>query len=38
LIKDIFGGFGGLFQGCAIFMLLIVAMAVAMRPPTPRLS
>ena len=38
LIKDIFGGFGGLFQGCAIFMLLIVAMAVAMRPPTPKLS
>jgi MFS family permease len=38
LIKDIFGGFGGLFQGCAVCMLLIVAMAVAMRPPTPKLS
>jgi OFA family oxalate/formate antiporter-like MFS transporter len=38
LIKDIFGGFGGLFQGCAILMLLIVAMAVAMRPPTPKFS
>ena len=38
LIKDIFGGFGGVFQGCAIFMLLIVAMAAAMRPPTPKLS
>lgn len=37
LIKDVFGGFGGLFQGYAVFMLLIVAMAVAMRPPTPRL-
>jgi MFS family permease len=38
LIKDIFGGFGGLFQGCALCMLLIVAMAVAMRPPTPKFS
>jgi MFS transporter, OFA family, oxalate/formate antiporter len=38
LIKDIFGGFGGLFQGCAVCMLLIVAMAAAMRPPTPKLS
>jgi MFS family permease len=38
LIKDIFGGFGGLFQGCAVSMLVIVALAVAMRPPTPKLS
>jgi MFS transporter, OFA family, oxalate/formate antiporter len=38
LIKDIFGGFGGLFQGCAVCMLVIVALAVAMRPPTPKLS
>jgi MFS family permease len=38
LIKDIFGGFGGLFQGCALCMLLIVAMVVAMRPPTPKFS
>ena len=38
LIKDIFGGFSGVFQGCALFMLLIVAMAVAMRPPAPKLS
>jgi MFS transporter, OFA family, oxalate/formate antiporter len=33
LIKDVFGGFGGLFQGYALFMLLIVAMAAVMRPP-----
>jgi len=38
MIKDIFGGFGGLFQGCALVMLLIVAMAAMMRPPTPKLS
>ena len=38
LIKDIFGGFGGLFQGCALVMLLIVALATAMRPPSPKLS
>ena len=36
LIKDVFGGFGGLFQGYAVFMLLIVAMAAAMRPPGAR--
>jgi OFA family oxalate/formate antiporter-like MFS transporter len=36
LIKDFFGGFGGLFQGYAVFMLLIVAMAAAMRPPGAR--
>ena len=36
LIKDFFGGFGGLFQGYAVFMLLIVAMAAAMRPPGVR--
>jgi OFA family oxalate/formate antiporter-like MFS transporter len=38
LMKDLFGGFGGVFQGCAVLMLLIVAMAAAMRPPKPRLS
>jgi MFS family permease len=38
VIKDVFGGFGGLFQGCAVCMLLIVALVVAMRPPTPKLS
>jgi OFA family oxalate/formate antiporter-like MFS transporter len=38
LIKDVFGGFGGLFQGCALVMLLIVAMAAVMRPPAPKLS
>jgi len=36
LIKDLFGGFGGLFQGNAVVMLLIVVMAVAMRPPKPK--
>jgi MFS transporter, OFA family, oxalate/formate antiporter len=36
LIKDVFGGFGGLFQGYAVFMLLVVAMAAAMRPPRPK--
>lgn len=33
LIKDLFGGFGGLFQSYALGMLLIVAMAAAMRRP-----
>ena len=33
LIKDVSGGFGGLFQGNAALMLLIVMLAVAMRPP-----
>ena len=39
LIKDLFGGFAGLFQGNAVVMLLIVVLAAAMRPPaqlTPR--
>jgi len=33
VIKDLFGGFGSLFQGNAVVMLLIVMLAVAMRPP-----
>ena len=33
LIKDVFGSFGGLFQGNAVLMLLIVVLAAAMRPP-----
>ena len=33
VIKDLFGGFGSLFQGNAVVMLLIVVLAVAMRPP-----
>ena len=36
VIKDLFGGFGGLFQGNAVLMLLIVGMAAGMRPPRPR--
>jgi MFS family permease len=35
LVKDLFGGFGALFQGYAVGMLLIVAVAAAMRPPRP---
>jgi MFS transporter, OFA family, oxalate/formate antiporter len=36
LIKDLFGGFGALFQSYAILLLLIVVMATAMRPPVPK--
>lgn len=34
LIADAFGGFAGLFQGYAVIMLLIGAIAAAMRPPS----
>jgi len=33
LIADAFGGFAGLFQGYAVVLLLMVIIAVAMRPP-----
>ncbi len=36
MVADAFGGFASVFQGYALIMLLIVALAVAMRPPRPR--
>jgi MFS family permease len=33
VIKDLFGGFSGLFQGNAVLMLVIVLLAATMRPP-----
>jgi MFS family permease len=33
VIKDLFGGFSGLFQGNAVLMLVIVIVAAFMRPP-----
>jgi cyanate permease len=38
VIADAFGGFSGLFQGCAVIMLLIVVVAATMRPPKPGLA
>ncbi|HEY6451532.1 MAG TPA: MFS transporter [Steroidobacteraceae bacterium] len=35
LITDAFGGFARLFQGYAVLLLLLVVIAMAMRPPRP---